>query len=195
MSLKLNGATSGSIELDVPAAIGSDISFTLPGADGSAGQVLKTNGSGSFSFIPAGKFIQTVRVDANAETQTTNNSGNTDLSGMSATITIQDQSKLLVFASAECFGANGGSADWRNTGYLYLNINGTNVDRTSHIGPKNAGETEFSAQHNLLHLTDAKPAGTYTIKTQARNVQTATLRWNRNFGSDNNTLIIMEIRA
>ena len=36
MGLKLNGATSGSVELDVPAAIGSDINFTLPGADGSA---------------------------------------------------------------------------------------------------------------------------------------------------------------
>ena len=51
MSLKLNGATSGSIELDVPAAIGSDIGFTLPGADGSAGQVLATNGAGVLSFI------------------------------------------------------------------------------------------------------------------------------------------------
>ena len=51
MSLKLNGATSGSIELDVPDDIGSDIEFTLPGADGSAGQVLATNGAGVLSFI------------------------------------------------------------------------------------------------------------------------------------------------
>ena len=34
MSLKLNGATSGSIELDVPAAIGSDLNITIPGAAG-----------------------------------------------------------------------------------------------------------------------------------------------------------------
>ena len=53
MGLKLNGATSGSIELDVPAAIGSDIEFTLPGADGSAGQVLATNGAGALSFVNA----------------------------------------------------------------------------------------------------------------------------------------------
>lgn len=51
MPIKLNGATSGSVELDVPAAIGSDIEFTLPGADGSAGQVLATNGAGVLSFI------------------------------------------------------------------------------------------------------------------------------------------------
>lgn len=36
MSLKLNGATSGSIELDVPAAIGSDLSLTLPATAGTA---------------------------------------------------------------------------------------------------------------------------------------------------------------
>jgi|TARA_Y100000289_G_scaffold62151_1_gene70969 hypothetical protein len=50
MGIKLNGATSGSVELGVPAAIGSDISFTLPGADGTAGQFLKTDGSNQLSF-------------------------------------------------------------------------------------------------------------------------------------------------
>ena len=54
MSIKLNGATSGSVELDVPDAIGSDIGFTLPGADGSTGQVLATNGAGALSFETLG---------------------------------------------------------------------------------------------------------------------------------------------
>ena len=58
MSIKLNGATNGSVELDVPAAIGSDIGFTLPGADGSAGQVLQTNGSGAFSFATIAPFSE-----------------------------------------------------------------------------------------------------------------------------------------
>ena len=45
MSIKLTGATSGSIELDVPAAVsGGDISLTLPNGVGSANQYLK-NGS------------------------------------------------------------------------------------------------------------------------------------------------------
>ena len=62
MPIKLNGATSGSVELDVPAAVGSDLQLTLPAtagdvvvkaADGSvdlgnmvidAGGILKTNG-------------------------------------------------------------------------------------------------------------------------------------------------------
>lgn len=45
MSIKLTGATSGSIELDVPDAVnGGDISLTLPNGVGTADQVLK-NGS------------------------------------------------------------------------------------------------------------------------------------------------------
>lgn len=45
MSIKLTGATSGSLELDVPAAVsGGDVLLTLPNGVGTADQVLK-NGS------------------------------------------------------------------------------------------------------------------------------------------------------
>jgi hypothetical protein len=43
MSIKLNGATNGSIELDVPAAIGSDLNVTLPAT---AGEIVVANTSG-----------------------------------------------------------------------------------------------------------------------------------------------------
>jgi|TARA_R100000084_G_scaffold109280_2_gene75392 hypothetical protein len=36
MPIKLNGATSGSVELDVPAAVGSDLQLTLPATAGTA---------------------------------------------------------------------------------------------------------------------------------------------------------------
>lgn len=52
MGLKINGSTSGSIEIDVPAAVsGGDIGLTLPNGVGTAGQVLSTNGSGVLSFV------------------------------------------------------------------------------------------------------------------------------------------------
>lgn len=52
MPIKLNGATSGSVELGVPATVsGGDVTLTLPTADGSAGQVLSTNASGALSFV------------------------------------------------------------------------------------------------------------------------------------------------
>lgn len=54
MTLKLNGSSAGSVSIDAPADTspsGSDISFTLPTADGSTGQVIQTNGSGALSFV------------------------------------------------------------------------------------------------------------------------------------------------
>ena len=45
MSIKLNGSTAGSVALDAPASTSSaDIQFKLPVADGTAGQVLMTDG-------------------------------------------------------------------------------------------------------------------------------------------------------
>ena len=44
MPIKLNGATSGSVELDVPAVVGSDLQLTLPAT---AGEVVVKNSSGN----------------------------------------------------------------------------------------------------------------------------------------------------
>ena len=59
MALRLNGSSSGYVELDVPAAAGSH-TLTLPNSGGSSGQYLQTNGSGGLSW-------QTVASLSNAE--------------------------------------------------------------------------------------------------------------------------------
>ena len=53
MTIKLNGSTAGSVALDAPASTtgNADIAFKLPTADGSAGQVLMTDGSGNLSWV------------------------------------------------------------------------------------------------------------------------------------------------
>ncbi len=52
MSVKLKG-TSGSVSLDAPTntTSGADITFKLPVADGTSGQVLQTDASGQLSFV------------------------------------------------------------------------------------------------------------------------------------------------
>ena len=52
MSIKLNAQSGGSVALDAPTQTTSsaDLTFKLPVADGSANQVLKTDGSGNLSF-------------------------------------------------------------------------------------------------------------------------------------------------
>ena len=51
MGLKLNATNGGgSVELDVPDTVSSDVALTLPANDGDADQVLQTNGSGTLSW-------------------------------------------------------------------------------------------------------------------------------------------------
>ena len=56
MTIKLNGSTAGSVALDAPASTtgDADIQFKLPVADGTAGQVLMTDGSGNLSWVTPG---------------------------------------------------------------------------------------------------------------------------------------------
>ena len=53
MTIKLNGSTAGSVALDAPASTtgNADIAFKLPTSDGTAGQVLQTDGSGNLSWV------------------------------------------------------------------------------------------------------------------------------------------------
>jgi len=49
MTLRLNGSTSGYVEIDAPATAGSN-TLVLPTGNGTAGQFLQTNGSGALSW-------------------------------------------------------------------------------------------------------------------------------------------------
>jgi hypothetical protein len=49
MALRLNGSSSGYVELEVPADAGSH-TLTLPDGGGTSGQYLQTNGSGTLSW-------------------------------------------------------------------------------------------------------------------------------------------------
>lgn len=54
MTLRLNGSTSGYVEIDAPATAGSN-TLVLPTGNGTSGQYLQTNGSGALSWatLPA----------------------------------------------------------------------------------------------------------------------------------------------
>jgi len=49
MALRLNGSTSGYVEIDAPAVAGSN-TLTLPNGNGTSGQYLQTDGSGGLSW-------------------------------------------------------------------------------------------------------------------------------------------------
>ena len=53
MSIKLKHSGGNSVSLNPPtsAPTSSEVAFKLPTSDGSAGQVLKTDGSGNLSWV------------------------------------------------------------------------------------------------------------------------------------------------
>ena len=104
MTIKLVGSTSGSVALDAPASTtsGADVTFKLPVADGSANQLLKTDGSGNLGWATdsAGKILQVVSASTTSGTTTTSTSP-TDTS-LTGTITpTASSSKILVHCSAQ----------------------------------------------------------------------------------------------
>lgn len=60
------GSGTNFIGLKAPSAVTSDVTFTLPGADGSTGQVISTNGSGALSFATVATVEQTIDQAAGA---------------------------------------------------------------------------------------------------------------------------------
>ena len=68
-SIKLKHSGGNSVSLNPPtsAPTSSEVAFKLPNADGSSGQVLKTDGSGNFSFGGAGiTMAQQYRITASS---------------------------------------------------------------------------------------------------------------------------------
>ena len=72
--------------------------FTLPQTDGTNGQVLKTNGSGTLSFgaDQGGKILQ-VKNAIKTDTQSVTNNTFTDISGLSISITPSSSSNKILF--------------------------------------------------------------------------------------------------
>ena len=93
MSIKLNGATSGSIDIDVPAVVGGDVSLELPGG----GTVDRLERAGNILQVK-----QVVKTDT-ASFVSTNTNTFQDLPGLSVSITPSDASnKILVLYNVNC---------------------------------------------------------------------------------------------
>tara|TARA_Y100000768_G_scaffold379729_1_gene355859 strand:- start:332 stop:976 length:645 start_codon:yes stop_codon:yes gene_type:complete len=108
MGIKLNAATSGSIELNVPAVCDGNLTYTLPGLPGGANQVLQTDGlnnltfsntsmpsSGTIAVEESGNILQVV--EGTSQTGVVTTALTYVDSGLSATITPKStSSKILV---------------------------------------------------------------------------------------------------
>ena len=101
MTIRLNGQTSGYVELEAPAAAGSN-TLTLPTSNGSNGQFLQTNGSGVLAWAAAagaGRILQILSTTNNTQSDTTSTSYTS--TGFGLTITPSaTSSKIIILCNA-----------------------------------------------------------------------------------------------
>ena len=111
--LNLTHSNGNQVKLTTPDTLSGDKTFKLPGADGSSGQFLKTDGSGGLSFgsVPAGAITsirQIKQVRFTGEQSTT--SSYADLSGLTITMTPTNATtQMLVIMSLATYHSSGNS--------------------------------------------------------------------------------------
>ena len=108
--LNLLHSNGNKVKLTTPDTLSGDKTFKLPGADGSSGQFLKTDGSGGLSFgsVPAAAITsirQIKQVRFTGEQSTT--SSYADLSGLTITMTPTNATtQMLVIMSLATYHAS-----------------------------------------------------------------------------------------
>ena len=166
--------------------------FTLPTSDGSAGQVLTTNGSGVLSWTDdqKGKILQVVQT-VKTDTFTSNSGSYTDVTGLSVSITPSSSSnKVLVTASFNCAV----SVDNRWSIYQLLRdstpifIGDTSGSRSvgsvAHVQESSTGTGQGVFNLNIIFLDSPSTTSATTYKIQGKVQSGASFVINR---SDNDT--------
>ena len=177
MSIKLNGATNGSVELDVPAAIGSDVSLTIPGAAGTLDRLER-----------AGNILQVVSV-TKTNTFSASSGAVADVPGLQPTITpTSTSSKILILTDVAIAAASGGH---RAGCRVIRRIGG--VDSTITEGDANGSRTRtmwashltqlngFMHRANIQHLDSPNSTNPITYVFQLQRIDLGTITVNLGF--------------
>jgi len=200
IDLKITPKGSGKIVLD-------GISF--PNADGSANQVLQTNGSGVLSFgtissgANAGEVIQVVSA-TKTDTFSTSSSSFVDVTGLSVSITPSSASnKILVIATLH--GANSTQYSWGRiardgTGICVGDANGSNT-RSSFENYYHADDSMImGGTNNFLDSPSTTSSITYSVQALSGD---GTLYINRHGSTDStasrgrvaSSITVMEVKG
>ena len=205
MTLRLNGSTSGYVEIDAPATAGSN-TLILPNGNGTNGQYLQTNGSGALSWATVSVgLLQTQQTVLTATNSFSTSSSGAwyDIPSLTVSVTTTAaNSKIIV--NAFVFGEHtDNEAD--KSFKIVRTIGGTSVNlgapaagsrpavwstmTTGWNGAENAATPSGTPLNNYLD-SPAQTSGTsitYKVQVWSKNVG-STFFLNRCVADDDNTL-------
>jgi hypothetical protein len=195
MALRLNGQTSGYVELEAPATAGSN-TLTLPDGGGTSGQYLQTDGSGGLSWqtVSSPAILQVVQATANTSTSST---AFVD-SGLSGSITpTAANSKILVsFNQTLQHSRNSTNSA---CGFKILRGSTTIVDGNSTSLYINSTATDqvfkWRLSHQYLDSPTYTVGDTLTYKTQMAHADTNGTVLANQTNTPLSTIILMEVAA
>ena len=195
MSIKLNAQSGGSVALDAPTQTTSsaDLTFKLPVADGTAGQVLQTDGSGNLSWASPSSMTllatMTLNMGVNTETISLDLTGYQDLKGYITGLNLNGGTLNDTWFT---FNGNNSSGDYSWVRHYLDNSNDTSTDRAGSntgyaygsVGPgffyNGAGFAGINADDNegVFHLYNVNGGTKKTFSMHHTNFLTRNMVFN-----------------
>jgi hypothetical protein len=195
MTIRLNGQTSGYVELEAPATAGSN-TLVLPDGNGTSGQYLQTDGSGGLSWagVSSPAILQVVQATANTSTSSTGTSWvDTGLSG-SITPTATNSKILVSFNQNLQHSRNSTNSA---CGFKILRDSTTIVDGNStSLYVNNTASDQFfkwRLSHQYLDSPTYTVGDTLTYKTQMAHADTNGTVLANQTNTPLSTIILMEV--
>jgi len=151
---------SNYVAIKAPDTIASNLTLTLPSADGTSGQVLQTNGSGVLSFagVSGGKVLQVIEASDGTSRNTTSTSYVTASNTLSVSITPSSASnKVLIFANINYTFNGVGRVDFT------VFRDATNLAPVNGFVANHSGSVEMPVSFMFLDSPSSTSALTYQV--------------------------------
>tara|TARA_B100000212_G_scaffold339322_1_gene317576 strand:- start:44 stop:688 length:645 start_codon:yes stop_codon:yes gene_type:complete len=212
-NIKLVHSGGNSVSLTTPDSNpAANRTFKLPGADGSAGQALVTDGSGALSFAGTGKILQ-IKQSIKTDTQSFSTGSSTladsffDITGLSVTLTPASGTKCFVSYSVTVGGEagyGGGLALFRDSTQVFRGpASGSRVRLSNFVQQHEQNQLDVLSNQFLdTHGANGSTAVTYKLQmyvaTPGRTTRVnrgQTWSDSRAFGSIISQITVMEVAS
>ena len=193
ISLKHSGGNVVSLNSPTSAPTSADVAFKLPNADGSAGQFMKTDGSGNLSFDTVSSIIRQHKILSKTTKSSTASTSISIIPDFSITITPTASDSIMVVEANMFFSIQ--------THVILTRIyNGTNIlIQPATYNTHDDGNSGYYGSGDRMaqqHVTSFETAGNTNARTYnvGWRVSSGTAYINRYYGSDSyNSVSVLRV--